>query len=67
MTISIITPGKLKINRIYRGRCKDCGCEFDFEWKDAKLRTDSTGRRDSDYLEINCPQDGCDNILWISI
>lgn len=50
MAIKIIKEGKNK-KAVYRAKCSNCDCEFEFNKEDAFFGED----RDSKYLTINCP------------
>ena len=50
MAIKIIKEGKDK-KAVYRAKCSNCDCEFEFNKEDAFFGED----RDSKYLTINCP------------
>lgn len=53
--VKIIKHGKLPSEKEYNGKCKNCGCEFIFKAKDAKMEY-GRDQRDGNFLVINCPE-----------
>lgn len=52
MVVKIIKYGKLPEDKEYIQTCNNCGTEFSFLKKDAKLIEDF---REGSFLSINCP------------
>jgi ribosomal protein S27E len=49
--MKILKHGTPRSN-VVRTECRDCGCEFEFNRKEARLMPDF---RDGDFYSINCP------------
>jgi len=52
MSVKVIKQGQKPESRVYRGACRTCHTEIEFERHEAKYNVD---QRDGDYLSIRCP------------
>ena len=50
MAFKIIKEGKQKV-AVYRAKCSNCDCEFEFNKEDAFFGDSMEGK----YLNVNCP------------
>ena len=52
VSVKVIKQGQKPESRVYRGSCRTCHTEIEFERHEAKYNVD---QRDGDYLSIRCP------------
>ncbi|AXV15107.1 hypothetical protein CYG48_04960 [Neorhizobium sp. SOG26] len=55
--MKIIKQGKHPGEKVYRGTCRTCSTEIEFERHEARYQVD---QRDGDFLQIACPTCGED-------
>lgn len=50
--MKILRKGNPQEERLYRGDCRNCGCQIEFKQHEGKIVRDP---RDGDYIQVNCP------------
>lgn len=58
----IIKEGKLPGEKLYVTSCRSCKTVFEFTRKESKMVYD---QRDGDFLQIQCPLDGCNQKVFV--
>lgn len=61
--VKITKEGTLPGERSYFGSCTNCGCQFEFQAKEATLTHD---QRDGDFYSIPCPTKGCGHAVTVA-
>ena len=61
--MKIVKQGKVDDN-IYRGTCRNCGTEIEFDKNEAKYVSD---QRDGDFLTMRCPTYRCGMDINVSV
>ena len=59
--MKVIKQGQKPENKVYRGACRTCHTEVEFEQREAEYKVD---QRDGDYLSIRCPT--CSSAILVS-
>lgn len=60
--MKIIRQGTNPSEKVYRGVCRTCSTEIEFERREAHYQAD---QRDGDYLSIGCPT--CSKAIIVSV